>query len=201
MCSDLDDNSLEDGSNREKKKNTYMEIIQWLLVIIVAFTIPMLVRTYLYEPVKVEGESMQNTLQTGQRLVIYKLGYRFSLPRRGDIVVLKYQEGYFKNSPFINPGEVDYIKRVVALPGEMVDIKNGLVYINGKELDEPYAYGSTNQGEMNFPIRVPEKSIFVLGDNRQNSKDSRQIGFMDLSRIKGKVVLRIWPLYSFGVVH
>lgn len=188
------------------------EVFQWIQAIILAVIIALLIRGFLFEPVYVEGESMENTLTTGQRLVVYKLGYYFDPPERGDIIVLKYQEGVVKFLPFLKKDsfvrkvmpdleEIDFIKRVIAVPGDTVDIKNGYVYLNGKKLDEPYVKGTTEKQNIEFPLKVPGNKVLVLGDNRQNSRDSRHIGLIGYDRIKGKAVFRIWPLKDVGTIH
>jgi signal peptidase I len=96
--------------------------------------------------------------------------------------------------------EIDYIKRVIGVPGDKIDIKDGHVYINGEKLDEKYAKGETHKQLLDFPKTVPPNTVFVLGDNRQNSRDSRIIGFIEYDRIKGKAVLRIWPFKDLGVI-
>lgn len=177
------------------------EIFQWILAVIVAIVIALAIRGFIFEPVKVIGESMQNTLFTGQRLIAYKLGYFFSPPKKGDIVVLEYKQGLIKFLPLPDPSEIDYIKRVIGTPGDNVDLKDGYVYLNGKKLDEPYAKGLTYKMSLQFPVTVPAHQLLVMGDNRQNSSDSRQIGFIDYSRIKGRAIFRMWPLKDFGSVH
>jgi signal peptidase I len=188
------------------------EIIQWIEAIIFAVVAALLIRAFVFEPVYVDGPSMQKTMSTGDRLIVYKLGYYFSHPKKGDIVVLKVKDGTFnfmpflKNIPFIkkaipNMNEIDYIKRVTAVPGDIVNIKNGIFYINDKKLYEPYATGSTNTYSGDFPIEIPEGKYFVLGDNRENSRDSRHIGLIDIKNIKGKAVFRIWPFKKIGVLY
>ncbi len=182
--------------------------------ILIAVVIALLIRTYLFEPVIVHGSSMEGTLSTGERLIIYKLGYRFDRPQRGDIIVLKHGEivGYGSSAlnklPLIGSliplrNEIDYIKRVIALPGEEIDIKYGKVYINGKELDESYSKGITYEKSMKLPLTVPKGSVFVLGDNRENSRDSREtnVGFIEFDKVKGKAVLRIWPIKRMGMIE
>jgi len=201
----------------EKPSTNYAkEIFQWIVAILAAVIIAFLIRGFIGERVLVDGASMENTLKSGQSLILYKLGYYFSAPKRGDIVVLKYQEGiedflpFIKEIPFLKntihaPREIDYIKRVIGIPGDIIDIKDGFVYLNGEKLDEPYKKGVTNRrkGGMDFPQRVPQNKVFVLGDNREVSSDSRQsnLGFVDYSRIKGKAVFRILPLKTFGGIY
>lgn len=177
------------------------EIFQWVLAVAVAVALAFAIRAFIFEPVLVEGHSMDTTLNDGQRLFEYKLGYKFSTPQRGDIVVLQVQEGNFKYIPIPDPSEVDYIKRVIGLPGDEIDIKDGAVYVNGTKLDEPYANGITEKLGMKLPDTVPEGKLFVLGDNRQRSSDSRMIGYIDISKIRGKAVFRIWPLKDFGRIY
>lgn len=201
-------------SGSEKKQSIFKEIIQWLEAILLAVLIAFLIRGFLFEPVYVEGQSMENTFHTSERLIVYKLGYYFVPPHSGDIVILQYREGLSHRLPFIGNlpifkkaipsiSEVDYIKRVIAVPGDMLDIKDGYVYINDKKIDETYIkdQGVTYNQGLELPLTVPKNKVVVMGDNRLNSKDSRQIGLIEYNRIKGKVVLRIWPLEAFGGVY
>jgi signal peptidase I len=196
---------------RDKKKSNLMEFLKWIETIIIAIVIALLIRGFILEPVIVNGVSMEDTLFSEQRLIIYKLGYFFHPPQKGDIIVLQYQKGLFGNIPILNklsflnrviPSvmEIDYIKRVIGVPGDKIDIKDGHVYINGEKLDEKYAKGETHKQLLDFPKTVPPNTVFVLGDNRQNSRDSRIIGFIEYDRIKGKAVLRIWPFKDLGVI-
>jgi signal peptidase I len=194
-----------------EKAGTMKEVIQWIAAIIFAVLLALLIRGFIFEPVIVQGESMENTLFTGEKLLVYKLGYYFNQPEKGDIIVLQYQEGvinnipYLKNMPFVRKvfpaiKEVDYIKRVIAVSGDTVDVKAGDVYVNGNKLTEPYVKGYTGSRAMEFPCKVPPNSVLVLGDNRENSRDSREIGFIEFDRIKGKAVFRLWPFKSFGTL-
>lgn len=187
--------------------NVFKETIQWIEAILLAVIIALLIRGFIFEPVLVQGESMQNTLTTGERLIIYKLGYHFAPPKQGDIIVLQVQEGALKVFPFIqklplfrkivpNLDELDYIKRVVGIPGDKIKFVDGTVFVNGEKLKDTYSKGSTYGTDET--IIVPKNKVFVLGDNRENSKDSREIGCVDYDKIKGKAVLRIWPFKVFG---
>jgi len=199
-------------AKKKEALNFLKEIFQWIRAIIFAVIIAFLIRGFIFEPVYVDGPSMEDTLETGQRLLVYKLGYYFSQPERGDIIVLRYQEGdiahlpLLERFPFIKKifpdfKEVDFIKRVIGLPGDTVDIKDGYVYVNGEKLDEPYAKGPTQKQNIEFPIKIPGNKVLVLGDNRQNSRDSRHIGLVDYEKIKGKAVYRIWPLEDIGPIY
>ncbi|MCX7746523.1 MAG: signal peptidase I [Clostridia bacterium] len=203
----------ESPGYESQSPNYLKEFFQWIMVIIIALVVALLMKAFIFELVLVEGPSMQNTMFTGQKLVVYKLGYQFTLPERGDIIVLKYQEGEMKSSFFnklpilkkIFPpsNEVDYIKRVIALPGDEIDLREGFVYVNQKKIEEPYvkAYGRTfarKNMDFEFPVKVPANKLIALGDNREESKDSREIGYIDIKQIKGKAVFRVWPLSDFG---
>ena len=198
--------------NGKKNTSSLLEFLTWVETFVIAIIIALLIRAFVVEPVIVNGVSMEDTLLDGQRLIIYKLGYFFHPPERGDIIVLQYRKGlvgdipFLKNFDFLNrvlPSvmEIDYIKRVIAVPGDKIDIKDGRVYVNDKELDEKYTRGETHKQLMDFPQVVPENTVFVMGDNRQNSRDSRIIGFIEFNRIKGKAVLRIWPIEDFGIIE
>lgn len=197
---------------KNQSVNYLKEILQWIEAIVISIIIALVIRGFIFEPVLVQGASMENTLSNNERLIVYKLGYYFSEPKRGDIIVLQYQKGaveyipFLKNLTFIKkmiPGidEVDFIKRVIAVPGDTVDIKDGAVYVNNEKLDEPYAKGITDKYEAQVPFVVGEDEVFVLGDNRQNSRDSRHIGLIKYDRIKGKAVFKIWPFDSIGVIE
>lgn len=214
----MDPKNINDDTVDLKEKgnmiNYKKEIFQWVVAIFAAVLIALLIRTYIFEPVQVDGQSMEDTLENGQKLILYKLGYRFSEPKRGDIIVLKVKEGIFGDIPILGSlpffrdndnfsGEIDYIKRVIGVPGDVIDIKDGYVYINGKKLDEPYAKGLTYKKTLELPITVQKNQVFVLGDNRENSNDSRyaSLGCIDYSRIKGKATFRFWPLNKIGYLY
>lgn len=186
------------------------EIIQWVEAIAIAIVISFLIRGFVFETVIVEGPSMENTLATEDRLILYKLGYYFSMPRRGDIVVLEVHEGVLNSIPFIKRlpivknaipdlTEIDYIKRVIAVPGDKLEFKDGSVYVNGQKLKEDYAKGITH-GPSGI-IEVENNKVFVMGDNRLDSRDSREIGQISCDRIRGKAVFRIWPFKRIGSIY
>ena len=154
-------------------------VIYLLIVVLVALS----VRMFVGEPVRIEGDSMYPTLHDGERIVVEKLTYYAQEPARGDIVVWFY------------PGHViSRVKRVVGLPGERVAIKNGAVYIDGGQLDERAYWYDIIYGDMEELI-VPEGSVFVLGDNRNHSTDSREpsVGCIPHEKILGRAVLVLWP--------
>lgn len=208
-CNEEKIKSDEHGKNMPVMKN----IIQWVGIIILALFISLLIRGLVFEFVTVDGPSMQNTMFSGQRLMVYKLGYALSFPKRGDIVVFKYKEGTNPVLPLVdkiplindiipNKDEEDYIKRVIAVPGDNVDIKDGAIYVNKEKLVEPYAIGRTDVfSGLKFPIdSIPSGKLFVVGDNREMSSDSRMIGLIDISQVKGRAVYRIYPLNNMGAL-
>lgn len=177
------------------------EIFQWVISLGLAVAIALLIRAYIFEPVLVSGHSMDKTLADGQRLFEYKLGYHFKKPKRGDIVVIEIKPGEGGIIGLPDPTEENYIKRVIGLPGEEVDIKDGAVYINGQKLDEPYAVDKTVPKSVKLPVKLGENQIFVLGDNRERSTDSRMLGPIDISKLRGQAVFRVWPLNAVGKLN
>lgn len=137
----------------------------------------------------VEGSSMEPTLHSGDRLIVDALTYRFREPRRGEVIV------------FRNPSTGErYIKRVVGLPGDVVVIRDGAVYVNGRRLVEDYVQGPTIAARSVFV--VPKKCVFVLGDNRPGSADSRsEVGFLPLDKVLGRALIRFWPLSQLDVIE
>jgi len=153
-----------------------------------AVLIAIVINLFLAQATRVYGQSMEPSLHSDQRLVIEKLSYRFHGPRRGDIVVLKLPE---RSTELL-------IKRVIALPGERIEIRDGSVYVDGVLLDEPYLSQNT-AGVMPSQV-VPPFHVFVLGDNRRASNDSRAFGMVPLDHIVGKAWVRYWPLGQLGSV-
>jgi signal peptidase I len=161
-----------------------------LETIIPAVLVALLINLFLAQATWVYGQSMEPTLHTYQRLVIEKISYRLHPPRRGDVVVLKLPEPTTRDM---------LIKRVVGLPGETIEIRDGQVWINRQPLTEPYLARDTN-GSM-APRIVPEGSVFVLGDNRGASNDSRYFGPVSLDQIVGHAVFSYWPPGAIGFMH
>ena len=169
-------------------------VLRWLREVLIETILPavliaVLINIFLAQATQVHGQSMEPTLHSDQRLVVEKVSYRFHGPRRGDIVVLKSPQ---QDSELL-------IKRVVGLPGEAVEIRQGRVYINGQELDEPYLerFMGGNWG----PILVPPLHVFVLGDNRGFSNDSRAFDSVPIKNIIGRAWVSYWPPDELGVVY
>lgn len=159
-----------------------------LEVVLLAVVLAFLIRSFLFEVYRVEGSSMETTLHSGDRVVVNKWVYLWGLPKRGDVIVFEYPK---------DP-ERDFIKRVVAVSGDTVEMRRGKVYVNGHLLHEvPSALSDT---ETVAPHVVEPDTVWVLGDNRGNSDDSRAFGPVKLSEIRGQAFLRVWPLTSLEVV-
>lgn len=172
-------------------KKTLKVIMEWLIYFVIIFVLAYLLLNYVGQRTLVDGSSMSPTLHNGDSVIVDKLSYRFSEPDRFDIVVFRY----------LPKDETYYIKRIIGLPGETVQIIDGYVYING-ELLESDIYGSAvmlEPGRASEPITLGEYEYFVLGDNRNGSSDSRMnsVGNVEISQIVGKAFLRIWPLSDF----
>ena len=154
------------------------EILPYVLIIIAVI----LIRTFIITPVRVDGASMDQTLEDGQILLLYKLAN----VDYGDIVVLHEEK----------EGEI-IIKRIIGMPKDTVSIKDNTVYVNDEELEEDYAYGETSDYE---EITLGDDEYFILGDNRPISKDSRYFGPVKEDEIIGKVIFRLWPFNKFGTI-
>ena len=170
-----------------KRKSVYREYGE---AIIIAVILALFIRTYVVQAFKIPSGSMIPTLLIGDHILVNKFIYRFDEPERGDIIVFKYPK---------DPSR-DFIKRLVALPGDTIEIRDKRVYINGNPLIEPYVIYEGNHDSVyippnrdNFgPITVPEGYFFVMGDNRDCSLDSRFWGFLDENYIKGKAFIIYW---------
>lgn len=198
------------------------ELLEWIYTIVAAVAIVVVIKSFLFDLVVVDGPSMFPTLVNGDRLVVTKLGYK---PDQQDIIVLDstykdrteyYEEigadsgleklvGYIKAPK--NLKHRYYVKRIIAMPGQVVDINkaDGKVYVDGKLLDESTYYNnitSTYDPKVEFPFTVSEDCVFVLGDNRPQSKDSRSsdLGEVPIDAIFGKCAVRLWPLTSIGLL-
>lgn len=171
-------------------------ILSWIKELAIALVIVWVIITFVAQNNQVIGTSMQPTVYANDMVIVNKLLYRFTEPSRGDIVVF----------PSVEEGKKVYlIKRIIGLPGDKVDLKDGKVYVNDIELTEKYITVETTavSGQTEFPMTVPEGEYFVLGDNRIVSKDSRylSIGTVPRSKIIGKASIRIWPFKDIGFIE
>lgn len=178
----------------KKKKSAIREVFGWLIYLIILVTVAFLIIHFVGERTVVSGESMVPTLQDGDNLVVDKLSYRFRNPKRFEIVVF----------PFQYQKDTYYIKRIIGLPGETVQIYDGIVYINGKPLKESYGNQPIrNPGLASETITLGEDEYFVLGDNRNNSADSREpsVGNIHKKDIIGRALFRMWPIDNVGLLN
>ena len=215
-------------------KSTLREVVEWLICIIIAVVLALLVRFFIGTPTIVQQTSMTPTLKENERLWLNRWGRTTKkMPERGDIITFEapsvtkvtldkidlsnpvaiynnQPQGIFKKFTYyvLENGKKSYIKRVIGLPGDYVEIKDGSVYINGEKLKEDYLRSGVvtdmiqgNRDESYFNnFTVPDNYVFALGDNRPGSTDCRSFGCIPLEKIEGKVLFRFWPFSKFGGV-
>lgn len=198
-------------------KKVIKEIRSWAIIVFVAFALAFIINSKAYAKAEVHQSSMEDTLFENQQLIIDELCYLFSDPERGDIITFyKYEEKGSIADDFsryidkigaklkIDPEEPIHemlVKRVIGIEGDVIDIKDGSVYVNGEKLDEPYVKGGfTESNGLITPITVEKNMLFVLGDNRAVSVDSRELGFIDLDQVEGKAIFRVYPFSKFGKI-
>lgn len=166
----------------------------WILDILIILVVVYLITTFVGQRTSVIGDSMKSTLHDGDQVIIDKISYRFVEPERFDIIVFPYK---------MNP-EHYYIKRIIGMPGETIELKDGRIYIDGEPLEEDYGLEPImTYGVADEPLTIPEGEYFVMGDNRNNSSDSRyaDVGNIPADDIIGKAWIRIWPLGDFGFLQ
>lgn len=186
-----DIDNTEGTTSTNKIKAVALEIIMYLFIIFLCvFVIP----KYVIQRTIVDGPSMENTLHDGENLLVEKISYKVTGLKRYDIIVFY---------PYGREHKEYYVKRVIGLPGETVQIIGSDIYINGEIIHEEYGKEAiVRQGIAKEPLLLGEDEIFVLGDNRTVSLDSRyeEVGPVDIHNVEGKVLLRVWPLKKFGPV-
>jgi signal peptidase I len=184
-------------AGRSRTRGCLFEIVETVVLTLVIF---LGIQAFVAQPYRIEGVSMENTLHQDEYVLIDKLTPRWAPYARGDIVVLDPPDelGIEGGTPFI--------KRVIGVAGDRVELKDGLVYVNGAAIDEPYLYAvggtkqATSQTGGQSTWLVPEGDVFVMGDHRQKSSDSRVFGPVQVAHVIGRAWLRYWPLDSFGIV-
>ena len=206
-----DERSAKKAKKEKEKKPLWREILEWVLTLLVALMIALPVRIFIFEPVRVDGHSMDDTLANGEIMYVSKTSYgsfwlampwwdaegqqnarRFTIggdPERFDVVICRYPDR----------GGTNFVKRVVGLPGDRVAILDGHLFVNGERYEEPYINDDyrTGSGYLFPEYTVPEGYYFVMGDHRNNSNDSRYIGPITRDMIMGKVTQVLWPLSSW----
>ena len=181
--------------SNKKEKSVLRGVLSWVLYIAAVVVLSFLCVTFIGQRTKVIGQSMFPSLYDGDQLIVDKISYRFREPKRFDVVVFPYR--YEENKRFI--------KRIIGLPGETVQIKDGEVYIDGQKLEDPFSGGTggmNDPGIAEDPVKLGDDEYFVLGDNRNNSKDSRftDVGPLHKDDLIGRAWVRIYPFSEFGFV-
>lgn len=218
----------KEGKTMEEKANSKIkDILEWAYCIIIAVVLALLFRYYIGTPTIVRQPSMYNTLEEGQRLILsrwtrtvkgtYKRGdiitfeapsqtqmSTFDVDMNNPVAIYDYKpNGIFAKFSYyvLEFNKTSYIKRVIGVAGDHIKIESGKVYLNGQELNEPYLRdGIKTEQKVFTDIIVPENCVFVMGDNRPQSMDSRSFGCIPLEKVESKVVIRFWPLNKFGKV-
>lgn len=208
-----------------ESKEVIKEIFEWIYCIVIAVVLALLVRYYVGTPTVVQMESMNPTFKPGDRLILNRLAITFKEElQRGEVITFEAPSSDYEsaaeanqNNPIakyetqpqtlwgkftyyvLDAGKKSYIKRIIGLPGEHVQIENGNVYIDGQILNETYIASDVKTESKIFKdFTVPEGYVFVMGDNRTGSMDSRVLGCIPISKVESKVALRFWPFSKFG---
>lgn len=190
------DGELRAAATPQKAATTeterHMRLLRtWVRDLFFSISVSLFIILFVYQPVKVEGGSMEPGLQDQERIFINKLAYRLESIERGDIIVFRYPRDPRKS----------FIKRVVGLPGDRVRVSDGHVYLNGRLTAEPYVPEEFLDSRSYPEIKVPADTYFVLGDHRSMSNDSREFGPVARSYIYGKAVFGYWPMDKMGLLH
>lgn len=180
---------------KERQHSIIGELLGWIVYIAIIIGLTYLIITFVGQRTSVSGHSMETTLQDGDQLIVDKISYRFREPKRYDIIVFPYQ---YEDNVF-------YIKRIIGLPGETVQVKDGYTYINGERMESDI-YGAElmeSGGIASEPIILGEDEYFVLGDNRNHSSDSRDpsVGVLTRDDLLGRAWIRIYPFNNMGVIR
>ena len=184
----------------QKQRSQMRDIWEWVFVVVVAISAAMLIRVFLFQQYYIDGPSMQTTLMPEDRVLVNKMSYKLHDIHRGDVIVFDRVTNEVQHD--------DLIKRVLGLPGETLEIRSCIVYIDGVQVDEPYLNPEqTSQVEPSArcgshtdmaPIVVPEEMVFVMGDNRVQSFDSRDFGPIDSDKVRGRAFVVIWPASAWA---
>ncbi|MEC0968996.1 signal peptidase I [Bacillus altitudinis] len=179
-----------DGKQAKKEKKS--SLFEWIKAILIALALVLIIRTFIFEPYVVEGESMEPTLHDGEKLFVNKTINYLGGVKRGDILIINGKDGQ----------KIHYVKRLIGLPGDTIEMKDDTLYINGKKVDEPYLKENkahAKEYEVHLtgdfgPVKVPKNDYFVMGDNRLNSMDSRNgLGLIEKDRIVGTSEFVFFP--------
>lgn len=198
------DEEVKPGAKHARPRNRSLlrEALEFVAIIAAALVITLLIRTFILDQYEIPSGSMQPTIEINDRVFAEKVSYHFSTVNQGDIITF--------DNPYPSPDMHDavLIKRVIATEGQIIDLKDGQVLVDGVILEEPYTHGLPSEPlstqhpgvEISFPYQVPQDEIWVMGDNRINSLDSRYFGPIEEESVLGRAILRIWPLNRFGTL-
>jgi signal peptidase I len=184
-------NPVEAPAEGAQKPSARSHVSLWVRDLLISVAASFMIITFLYQPVRVEGTSMQPELRDQDRLFINKFAYHFESISRGDVVVFHYPRDPSKS----------YIKRIIALPGDTLSIDGGRVYVNGKRIEEPYVPRRFRDQRSVAEMVIPPDEYFVMGDHRSISSDSRDFGPVPRDLIYGKAEFVYWPADNIGVIH
>lgn len=170
------------------KEPLIVRIAKFMLPIVIAIAVAMFIRMFIMEPIRVSGASMDDTYHNGQFVLLEKMSYRFREPQVGDVVVCHYPDEYYEDSG--RPANSWCVKRIAGVAGDYLETKDGFLYRNGEKVDEPYLKENTYTAGIEGGYTVPEGYVFVLGDNREVSSDSRdhRVGPIPLNDVRGKLL-------------
>lgn len=189
----------QQSDNPQKTRRGKSELREWIVAAAIAVILVLVFRFFIFQPFVVDGPSMHPNFYTNEKLIVDKVVYRFRHPKRGEVIIFH-----------ANPQQ-DFIKRVIATPGETIKVSGDNIYVNGKKIKEPYIQAAedkahqigTTYNDRNYPeTKVPPGHLFVMGDNRSDSEDSRfpQVGFVPYSKVIGRADFIFWPFKDFGMV-
>lgn len=180
-----------DLSKARRRSNGYRQAIEWVVLVAGALIIALVIKTFLFQAFYIPSASMDPTLKVHDRVLVNKLSYHLHPVHRGDVVV-------FTAPPAERTAQIkDLVKRVIGLPGETIEARDGHIYINGRYLNEPYLPPGTITDDLPATV-IPANSYFMMGDNRTASSDSRVFGPINRSTIIGRAFVRMWPLSRLG---
>ena len=203
---DAPETDPEDESSGSSRSTT-RSVIEWIAVIGGALVVALIIKTFLIQAFYIPSGSMETTLDIGDRVLVNKLSYRVHDVNRGDLVVFEANEGAGDCGQPVSDaaasaaegGIKDLIKRVIGLPGDTVEGRDGQLLVNGRLLVEPYLDDGVTTGDF-AAVEIPEGCLWVMGDNRGDSRDSRSFGPIDEDQIVGRAFVRVWPLNDLGLL-
>lgn len=206
---------MTDQMEERKSGGCLRSIIELVVVVAVAFGLAFFVTTFVAQPYEIPSGSMEDTIQIGDKVFSEKVTQYTSDPKQGDIVTFKMYEDATTDGLYAHVSDAPkelrnrltekvLIKRVIAVAGQTVTLKGGKVYVDGTELDEPYTEGKVSEplvgSSVVFPYTVPEGEVWVMGDNRTDSRDSRWFGSVPIDQVTGHAFFRYWPLDRIGLL-